>query len=110
MKHIAMLLLLASPVALAGGTFSTPNPFYQGSGSQMGGKAQGNGQLRTFHAWGTHVCWHEDNIGHRCEVEGWDFVDTNDAVIRLNLQDCCKQTKFGGRSQDFKFMIRMNEF
>jgi hypothetical protein len=100
MKKIAVCLLAAMPVsAFAGGSFS----IHIGPGTAPGGGA------KLFSAHGTHICWSNAGIGHKCEVEGSDFIDANDAYFRLKRQDCCPYTLLKGTSTDFKFNVRIKD-
>lgn len=100
MKKIAVLFFVATmPSAYAGGAFS----IHIGPGTAPGGGA------KLLSAYGTHICWSEANIGHKCEVEGNDFLDGHDAYFRLKRQDCCPHTLLGGTTTDFKFKVRMKD-
>lgn len=112
MKKLAAAFALPSLAFAMSGKFETRNPGYSGPMvierfNAIPGIASGN--FKMFHAFGTHVCWHENYAGHKCEVEGYDFLDANDAALRLKMDDCCPRTLLRGRSVMFYFNLHMSD-
>jgi len=51
---------------------------------------------KRYNAAGNHQCQSQHNIGHTCQVQGFDYSDCNEAMIKLKMDDCCRRTQVCG--------------
>ncbi|SDG70227.1 hypothetical protein SAMN05216338_1002135 [Bradyrhizobium sp. Rc2d] len=59
-------------------------------------------QTRLFRAYGEHTCQSRQSLGHKCDVMGTSITDCNKAYYDLKRDDCCRRSKDGGVSINFK--------
>lgn len=57
---------------------------------------------RLYRGEGEHQCQSSESIGHTCKNLGVNFMDCNHAFYRLQQEDCCSGSNYGGRSIGFK--------
>jgi len=57
---------------------------------------------RLYRAEGEHQCQSHSSLGHRCETVGINFTDCNNAFLKLQRQDCCGTSRYGGVSIGFR--------
>ena len=64
---------------------------------------------RLYRGEGEHVCQSKEAIGHTCKNLGVNFTDCNHAFFKLEADDCCSGSKYGGSSISFK-MTKCSNF
>lgn len=96
-ENIFITSLLAFALLTVTSTFAQEQQDYEPHPKQLG--------IRLFRAYGQHQCQSDESIGHLCRVENVGFTDCREAYLRLEAQDCCPRSEFGGNSIHFELQF-----
>lgn len=59
---------------------------------------------RLYRGEGEHQCQSKNSLGHTCKTLGVNFTDCNNAFLKLERDDCCSSSQYGGNSIGFKLV------